>query len=157
MSDKKEYYGHATRLDGTHQMLSKEEAEAIWKAAEEEEKQREKLMPTTEEALDVLHSAKERLRKLGWSDGIYCPKDGSDFAVIEYGSTGIFYGNYHGEWPEGSIYYCDSFTHPKGILWKALADLTDAEKAKLEHCTEIDRQLAEREVAAFAAMDQLEG
>ena len=46
------------------------------------------------------------------NDAIYCPKDGSVFKVIEFGSTGIFDCHYDGEWPKGRWW-----THDGGDLW----------------------------------------
>jgi hypothetical protein len=46
--------------------------------------------PTPEEAkaLEMLFKASEALRKLGWQDPMYAPKDGL-FEVIELSSTGV--------------------------------------------------------------------
>lgn len=73
---------------------------------------READMPTEKDALSVMHLAHIRLRELGWSDAIYCPKDGSRFEVIEAGSTGVFTCHYSGTWPEGSWWIEDA-----GDLW----------------------------------------
>jgi hypothetical protein len=45
--------------------------------------------------------AHQRLRELGWRDGIYMPKDGTEATVIQCGSTGMFSCRYSGEWPDG--------------------------------------------------------
>lgn len=151
MSDKKEDFGHATMADGSHRHLSKEEAEALWEAAEAAKVRRTETMPTTDEALSALSSAKERLRELGWRDAIYCPKDGQAFAAIEWGCTGIFPAVYHGEWPKGSLLYCDSFSHPHGSMFKPIADLTEAERVKMNDCIERERIMSDREARAFGA------
>ena len=52
--------------------------------------------------IDKLFECYEGLKKLGWRDIIYCPKDGTRFKVIEIGSTGIHDCVYVGEWPTGS-------------------------------------------------------
>lgn len=52
------------------------------------------------------------LKRLGWNDAIYCPKDGSTFLVIEPGSTGIHKAHYEGEWPKGRWW-----VHEAGDLW----------------------------------------
>lgn len=59
-------------------------------------------MPTERDALDVLFQAGQRLQELGWQDIAYCPKDGSEFEVIEFGSTGIHPCIYVGTWPDGA-------------------------------------------------------
>lgn len=150
MTDGK-YHGHLTTYDGEHVPLSQDDAQALWRAVEKERADRAETMPATEDALRRLCSAKERLRELGWRDAIYCPKDGSTFAVIQYGSTGIFYANYHGEWPSGKLYCCDYFNHPEGSMFKPVDALTEDEKQQLETCMENDRKMAEREMAALSS------
>lgn len=59
------------------------------------------LMPDEQAALRVLYMAWERLKDFGWDDPVYCPKDGTEFDVIELGSTGVFGGRYVGTWPDG--------------------------------------------------------
>ena len=69
-------------------------------------------MPDDEAALAVMGRAYERLRKLGWRNACYCPKDGSTFEVIEAGSIGIHRAHYEGEWPDGCWWI-----HEDGDLW----------------------------------------
>ena len=52
------------------------------------------------------------MKRLGWNDAIYCPKDGSLFLVIEPGSTGRHVAHYDGEWPKGTWW-----VHEAGDLW----------------------------------------
>lgn len=151
MIDTNEFYGHATMADGSHRRLSSEEAKAIWDAAEAAKDHRAATMPTTDDALSALLSAKERLRELGWREAKYCPKDGEEFAVIEWGCTGIFPAVYHGQWPTGKLLYCDSFSDPHGAMFKAIADLTEAERARMNDCIDRDRQMSDREACAFGA------
>lgn len=112
-------------------------------------------MPTTDDALCVISSAKRRLILLGWREGQYCPKGGEEFAVIEWGCTGIFPAVYHGEWPNGSLLYCDGFYHPHGCMYKPLANLTDAERKMMNECIDRDRVIAGRE--ARAALNEQKG
>jgi hypothetical protein len=70
-------------------------------ALDEARERRNDLMPDEQAALRVLYMAWERLKDFGWNDPVYCPKDGTEFDVIELGSTGIFSGRYEGKWPEG--------------------------------------------------------
>lgn len=58
-------------------------------------------MPTEQDAIDAMYRAYSRLRDLGWSDGIYMPKDGTAVTVIQIGSTGQFKCRYSGEWADG--------------------------------------------------------
>lgn len=129
-----EYRGSATLEDGTRVALTEAEAKALWDASTKAKEDAARDMPTTEEALRAMQSGHSRLRDLGWKEGMYCPKDGTPFAVIQYGSTGIFEGWYMGEWPTGHVYCCDYLDHPHGLLWKALDALTDAERAKMDMC-----------------------
>lgn len=150
-TDPVRYSGHLTSPDGSHSALSPEAAKAIWDAAEEASMRRAETMPTTDDALRVVSSAKERLRELGWGEGEYCPKKGEELAVIEWGCTGIFPAVYHGEWPTGSLLYCDSFHHPHGCMFKPLANLTVAERQKMNECIDRERVMADREARAFGA------
>lgn len=59
------------------------------------------LMPDEQAALRVMFMVWERLKDFGWNDPVYCPKDGTEFDVIELGSTGVFSGRYVGTWPDG--------------------------------------------------------
>ena len=43
----------------------------------------------------------QELKRLGWRDATYCPKDGTVFEAIEIGSTGVHDCHYEGEWPNG--------------------------------------------------------
>ena len=146
--------GHKTHMDGSHSPITEGEADAIMAACDAADAVRREQMPDSMAAINVLHDARQRLRDEGWSGAQYCPKDGSLFAVIEYGSTGIFEATYWGKWPDGRVYCCDGFTHPHGMLWKPIEKLTDAERDKLAECMDIDRQLGEREVQAFMAETQ---
>ncbi len=94
-----EIVGHGTLSDGTHVPITRAEADALWKAVEIEKAQRAAMMPDTKAALRALCDARQRLKELGWKEGQYCPKDGTEFAAIEYGSTGIFTGWFDGKWP----------------------------------------------------------
>lgn len=151
MSD---YHGHATLDDGTHVTMTAEEAEALWKAAEEASARLADEMPETADALRTIHTGLSRLRDLGWREAKYCPKDGSPFAVIEYGSTGLFEAFYSGDWPTGRIYCCDYLCHPDGMLFKPLAELTDDERAKLDECMAREKVHYERQIQSLIASDQ---
>jgi hypothetical protein len=59
-------------------------------------------MPTVEAALAAMHEGYRRLEDLGFRDAVYCPKDGTEFEVIEPGSTGVHRCIYEGDWPSGT-------------------------------------------------------
>lgn len=145
--------GHVTMLDGTHVPLSAEDARTIWARCEEADAKRRALMPDSMAALRMLQNALTRLRDEGWRDGIYCPKNGSTFAAIEFGSTGIFTGSCLGDWPDGRVLVGDGTSHPRGLLWKPLEKLTEAEAEKLRSCDEYERAAMDRQMRSFAAMD----
>lgn len=78
--------------------------------------------PEESELLEQMHQRHESLRKLGWNDAIYCPKDGTIFLSISAGSTGIHECYYDGEWPTGSWWVQDAgdLWPARPILWKPL-------------------------------------
>ena len=82
-----------------HEPLTRAEAEALSQRADELKRQREEKMPDEKAAILVLFDAWQRLKELGWTGGVYCPKDGTHFRAIELGSTGIFDCVCEGEWP----------------------------------------------------------
>lgn len=93
--------GWATLTDGRRVPLSAAECDAIMADVEARRAKRAADMPDERAALNTLFEAFQRLKELGWSEAIYCPKDGSSFDVIEAGSTGIHRAHYYGEWPRG--------------------------------------------------------
>lgn len=98
--------GHKTSRDGhrySHSPLRKSEADALLAAIEEDTRQRAELMPDEKSAIKMMFDAWYRLKELGWKEAIYCPKDGSEFDIIEAGSTGVFSAFYNGQWPDGYI------------------------------------------------------
>lgn len=94
-----------------------------------QEADRAKRMPDEQAALNVLFGAWLRLKELGWQDAEYCPKDGSEFKVIEAGSTGFHDCVYLGEWPTGGWWVHDGDTYPsRPILWKPNSGMSGKEK-----------------------------
>lgn len=149
-----DYHGYATLDDGAHVPLSREEAEALWRAAEDAKNRSAEAMPTTADALRVMQDGWSRLRDLGWREAQYCPKDSTPFAVIQYGSTGIFEAWYVGDWPDGRVYCCDYLSHPHGMLFKPLADLTDAERALMDECMGREKAAHDRDIQSLIHTDQ---
>lgn len=68
--------------------------------------------PDEVKALAAMLDVSDELRRLGWRDIIYCPKDGERFLAIEFGSCGAFPCYYEGKWPGGSWW-----TEAHGDLW----------------------------------------
>lgn len=140
----RKFTGSMTDLDGKRHALSEEEAQNLWYDCDRAAAERINDMPDFNTAIQTLHSAKTRLGELGWKDAVYCPKDGSTFAIIEYGSTGIFTASYYGKWPEGYLIYDDCVGHPKGCMWKPIEALTEQESKLRHNCEEASRKLMEQ-------------
>lgn len=100
--------GHKTLQDGSHVPLYEDEANALMAAVDAAQEDRAKRMPDEQSAIKAMFQAWYRLKEMGWSEAMYCPKDGSAFQVIEAGSTGIFECRYRGKWPTGSF---DVYNH----------------------------------------------
>jgi hypothetical protein len=83
-----------------HEPLTRAMADALWELAEAREVKRAADMPDEQSAIDAMFNAWLRLKELGWREGMYSPRDGSMFKVIELGSTGIFDCSCRGEWPD---------------------------------------------------------
>lgn len=82
-----------------HEPLTRAEGEAMLEAAKAAEAERAVRMPDEQAAIKAMHDAWLRLKQLGWREGMYAPRDGATFKVIEVGSTGIFDCDYsHGYW-----------------------------------------------------------
>lgn len=119
---------HVNRGDGRCEWIGVPESTIgeLVRRADEAKAARAEEMPDTEAALAVLHRAYVRLKELGWSDAIYCPKDGTLFLAIEAGSTGQHQCHYGGEWPDGIWWIDDGDTWPsRPILWRPI-DRTDS-------------------------------
>jgi hypothetical protein len=82
-----------------HEPLTRAEGEALWAAAEAAEAQRAVDMPDEQSAINAMFRAWQRLKELGWRDGVHVPRDGTTVRTIEIGSTGIFDCTCAGEWP----------------------------------------------------------
>lgn len=154
MTDRKFIAGHATTYDGERVALTEADANAIWEACELADQKRREVMPDSMAALRVLQDARTRLRDEGWRGAQYCPKDGSEFAVIQYGSTGIFRAFYNGLWPSGQLFVQGEFGHPSGHLWKPLLDLTEAERAQLDECEDAERRVSDAHTRSMAALSE---
>jgi len=99
-----------------HEPLTRAEADALWEAAKAAEAKRTADMPDEQSAIDAMFRAWLRLKELGWKEGIYAPRDGSIYRVIELGSTGIFKGSCHGDWPDCTwTTYDDRDSYPSSV------------------------------------------
>ena len=132
---------------------TQEQAGALFAEMKRTDAEREAEMPDTMAALHRALVARERLRKLGWNDGIYCPKDGTKFALVEWGSTGVHAGFYTGKWPEGHIYCGDFLVQPQAVMWKAVDNLSADEATMLAASEKSDREFMDRQIAMFAELE----
>lgn len=144
LSKEKEISGWATLENGQRVRLSQEECKALIAATDANEKRKADLMPETKEAVASMFDAFDRLRKLGWQQGAYCPKNGSEFAAIQHGSTGVFTAWYSGEWPRGYLHLEDSIEHPDGIMWKPLDQLTEWEESMRQRSAQSASEFIDR-------------
>jgi hypothetical protein len=117
--------------DGSRVALSADEAKALWDAAERAQKERAERLPDVQSCLSSFLSAKDRMRELGWRESVYCPRDGSTFAVCQIGSTGIWSAFFSDPY----ISYGDCVESPsRSMFFKPTDKLTDEEQAHLEKC-----------------------
>jgi len=73
-------------------------------------------IPDEKAALYVMFRGFDRLRKLGWREVTYCPRDGKTVELIEPGSTGIHRG-YRDE--KGAFWVVDDDVWPsRPCLWR---------------------------------------
>jgi hypothetical protein len=96
------------------------------------------MMPDERAAIRLMNAAFDRLKRLGWREAVYCPKDGSSFDAIEAGSTGIHSCHYEGEWPTGRWWVAaDGDLYPsRPILYRP------TEQEKVERQARMDRARA---------------
>jgi len=87
-------------------------------------------IPTEQDAMSIMVECIHRLKELGWNDAIYCPKDGSVFHAIEYGSSAIHECHYSGTWPNGLwwIHKEDDLWPSHPILFKRIKKEKNNEK-----------------------------
>ena len=137
MSD---YHGHKTLADGSHVQLTSGEAERLWKDAMRQKEDRAAKLPDEQSAIRAMCEAHTRLKELGWSETMYCPKDGTHFQVIENGSTGIFDSAYKGKWPDGHwMTFDETDCYPSSIapaLFKRYPEDEAKHKAKMKEAAE---------------------
>lgn len=93
---------HSVERGFYHEPLTRGEADELIAQIEKREQQRNELMPDEQSAINMLFDAYRRLHDFGWKNAVYCPKDGSEFLVIEPGSTGKHRCIYEGDWPDGT-------------------------------------------------------
>src|ERR1700677_1690483 len=133
-----EYCGHMTMVDGSHVPLTRAQADELLALADAQQEKRAADMPTVEDALRTMTGAFERLKELGFSEAIYCPKDGSQFDAIEAGSSGIHRCHYSGEWPDGHWWIAShgDLWPSRPILYRLDPEAAEAKKARMKTAAE---------------------
>lgn len=126
MSDPNEIVGHKTFDDGhggfRHEPLTRAEADALIAHCEAQRAKRAADMPDVPAAIRAFTDAYRRLEELGWGDATGCPKDRSEFEVIEAGSSGIHRCIYEGDWPTGRwwILHDGDMSPSRPVLWRRI-------------------------------------
>jgi hypothetical protein len=138
--DEPEFFGgHKTMLDGSRVELTASEASDFWDAVNQSDAERAESMPTVRDALGALSKARQRLRDLGWrkGGGLEFRKEGEpdtrndiEWAVIEEGSTGIFYARRCDKY----FHYCDCVSAHQKVYAKKASDLTEDEREWADQC-----------------------
>lgn len=144
--DDNKIVGHFTLRDGSHLPLTAKEAREISDEDDRKHAERAERLPDVHAAINAMFDAYDRLRELGWREACYCPKDGTEFEVIEAGSTGIFPCVYEGEWPTGCYWIQEDGGCPsRPILFRLYPEDEAKRQAKLAEAAA--RCRAEREAA----------
>lgn len=130
---------HKTMADGSHVAIGADEAAEIWAAIEQADAKRADEMPTVRDALVALGKARQRFSDLGWrkGGGLEFRKEGEpdtrndiEWAVIEEGSTGIFYARRCDKY----FHYCDCVSAHQKVYAKKASDLTEDEREWADQC-----------------------
>ena len=156
MSNPDEIVGHKTFSDGhggfRHEPLTRAEADALWENVQAAKAKRAADMPDVPAAIRAFTDAYRRLEELGWGGASYCPKDGSEFEVIEPGSSGIHRCVYRGEWPDGHwwILHDGDMSPSRPVLWRRIGSCAHMFKRNdCENCG--GREAPKLDFKAFAS------
>lgn len=147
-----EYHGHKTLIDGSHIPLTRDEADGLWKMAEDAKAQRAEAMPTAQDALRLLIQAKERLNELGWREGNFCIRANDECAVAQTGSTGMWKGWLDDE--RKYVHHGDSVNSPRDVWLKPMTDLSDDERRHMDECDKREAEAYAAAVVRYAAMGE---
>ena len=150
----KDYHGHKTMSDGSHVALSADEAKALWERIENEKNERASKLPDSLACLSAISQAKNRMRELGWREGVYCPRNGETFAVSQIGSTGMWSGHWSpgiDQLSHGFVIAADSAMNPQTTFFKPLEELTDDERERMKACDADNAAWVERLAKSLGA------
>lgn len=152
MTKKKTFiHGWKTMTDGSRTPMTEDEANEIWQDVEEQEKRRADQMPETMDALRAFIDADQRLTELKWKKHSIGIEEGTEVAVVENGSTGIF----RGVWSKPYFHYADCVSSAGKVWWKPVADLTEAERAWMEKCGADHAAFMDAQMKSFARIHEI--
>ena len=140
----KSYFGHKTLMDGTHVPLTEDEAKDLWEQATSSKNKRAEKMPEVQDALEQIQQAQQRMRELGWHPGGGLPVEkGGKYAVVEFGSTGVFSGILD---KQGKYFdFAGGCSLATKVWAKRLSELTLEERAYMEMCDRDNNEWLEGE------------
>ncbi len=92
---------------------------AMWAEADKTELPLRKAMATAE--MEIITALTNELRRHGWAEAIYCPKDHSIFWGWDPLCAAPYECYYEGEWPKGSWFAAvhGDIWPARPVLWKA--------------------------------------
>lgn len=156
-TNEKQFRGSLVKADGERVALTASEAEALWERCEQAQKARAERLPDAHACLSALSEAESRLRELGWSKGTYCPRDGTQFAVCQVGSTGMWAGVWSEDgdkapFATGYVIAADCVHRPSEVYFKPINKLTDDERAHMEKCDQDVAKWIDRIATSFDAV-----
>lgn len=143
--------GHKTMIDGTRVPMTEAEGEEIWAMVQKAKDQRAKDYPETIDALQAFCDADQRLTDLGWKKYTFGLEDGAELAVIERSSTGIFAAT----WNKPYFQYSGCVSGVGKVWWKPIADLTDAERARMGKCSADHAAFMENEMKILSRISEM--
>lgn len=78
--------------------------------------------PQEKQLLVAMQASISELKKLGWTEIIYCPKDGTEFLCLTGIDPQVHRCIYQGKWPEGFWWILEAgdMWPARPILWKPL-------------------------------------
>lgn len=125
-------HGWVTNLDGSRTPLTADDADALMAGVRESERLRAEAYPSTIDALRAFLDADQRMSDLGWRKSMFRLEDGTELALCEQGSTGIF----RAFWNKPYLHYQDCVASMGKHYIKPISDLTPDERAKMDECAD---------------------
>mgnify|MGYP001827385247 CR=1 FL=1 len=85
-------------------------------------KERPELERLSHPSMPTIYELVQDMKRSGWSDAAYCPKDGSMFLAWDPLNLLPYHCTYRGEWPDGNwdAHSCGDIWPARPVLWTAL-------------------------------------